>query len=100
MNAFLFAVEWLYANNPGRSEGSYIKGRTEMPKRKKAVEVKTKNPLTNGAFDETAAKDAMKLIKDKKIQIVDLKFNDLPGLWQHFSIPAAELTEMDDITRS
>ena len=31
------------------------------------------------------------LIKKKNIQIVDLKFNDLPGLWQHFSIPASEL---------
>ncbi|MFA4843076.1 MAG: glutamine synthetase beta-grasp domain-containing protein, partial [Candidatus Omnitrophota bacterium] len=42
----------------------------------------------------------MKIIKDNNIQIVDLKFNDLPGLWQHFSIPATELLELDDITRS
>ncbi|MFH1407377.1 MAG: type I glutamate--ammonia ligase, partial [Candidatus Omnitrophota bacterium] len=40
------------------------------------------------------------MVKENNIQIIDLKFNDLPGLWQHFSIPAAELTEMDDITRS
>ncbi|MEX0785274.1 MAG: type I glutamate--ammonia ligase [Dehalococcoidia bacterium] len=33
-------------------------------------------------------------IKDNNIQIVDLKFNDLPGLWQHFSMPIGEL---DDI---
>ncbi|MFQ6019809.1 MAG: glutamine synthetase beta-grasp domain-containing protein, partial [Dehalococcoidia bacterium] len=32
--------------------------------------------------------------------MVDLKFNDLPGLWQHFSMPVAELTEMDDIMTS
>jgi glutamine synthetase len=31
------------------------------------------------------------LIKKNHIKIVDLKFNDLPGLWQHFSIPATEL---------
>ena len=31
------------------------------------------------------------LIKKNDIKIVDLKFNDLPGLWQHFSIPATEL---------
>lgn len=31
------------------------------------------------------------LIKQHNIQIVDLKFVDLPGLWQHFSIPAKEL---------
>ncbi|MCQ9205198.1 MAG: type I glutamate--ammonia ligase [Omnitrophica bacterium] len=36
------------------------------------------------------------LIKQHNIQIVDLKFNDLPGLWQHFSMPVSELTEIDD----
>ena len=36
------------------------------------------------------------LIKKKDISIVDFKFNDLPGLWQHFSIPAKELTKETD----
>jgi glutamine synthetase len=44
--------------------------------------------------------EVAKFIKDKEIQIVDLKFNDLPGLWQHFSIPPRELTELDDIQTS
>jgi glutamine synthetase len=44
--------------------------------------------------------DVAKFIKDKNVQIVDLKFNDLPGLWQHFSMPISELTEMDDLTKS
>ena len=44
--------------------------------------------------------EVAKFINDKKIQIVDLKFNDLPGLWQHFSIPPRELTELDDIQTS
>jgi glutamine synthetase len=35
----------------------------------------------------------IKLIKDQDIQIVDLKFVDLPGLWQHFSISAREFKE-------
>src|SRR5215216_5005481 len=35
----------------------------------------------------------MELIKEKKIQVVDVKFCDLPGTWQHFSIPAATLDE-------
>ena len=34
-------------------------------------------------------------IQKNKIQIVDFKFNDLPGLWQHFSIPASELVDYD-----
>ncbi|MBI2760066.1 MAG: type I glutamate--ammonia ligase [Chloroflexi bacterium] len=32
-------------------------------------------------------------IKANDIQIVDLKFIDLPGLWQHFSVPISELTD-------
>ncbi len=37
--------------------------------------------------------DVVRLAKDNKIQVVDLKFCDMPGLWQHFSIPATDLTE-------
>jgi glutamine synthetase len=44
-------------------------------------------------------KEIHQFIKDNNIQIIDLKFNDLPGLWQHFSIPASELTDIDDPTR-
>src|SRR5438132_12542115 len=39
-----------------------------------------------------AVKDALDLVKKNKVEIVDLKFVDVPGLWQHFSIPASELT--------
>ena len=73
-----------------------------MQKRKeKGIrEVKTKNPLINGSFDEKAAREVLRTVEEKGMQIIDLKFNDLPGLWQHFSIPASELLEMDDIMRS
>ena len=37
--------------------------------------------------------DVLKLAKEKGAKIVDLRFIDMPGLWQHFSIPVAELTE-------
>jgi glutamine synthetase len=40
-------------------------------------------------------KDVVKMIKDNGVQIVDLKFIDLPGLWQHFSLPASEISEED-----
>ncbi|MGH7628242.1 MAG: type I glutamate--ammonia ligase, partial [Gemmatimonadales bacterium] len=33
------------------------------------------------------------LIKQRNVQVVDVKFCDLPGTWQHFSIPAATLNE-------
>ena len=37
--------------------------------------------------------EVMKFIKEEGIQVIDLKFVDLPGLWQHFSISAREFDE-------
>lgn len=37
--------------------------------------------------------DVQKIIRDNHIEITDLKFCDLPGLWQHFSIPATDVNE-------
>ena len=37
--------------------------------------------------------DVLKLAKDNNVKIVDLKFIDLPGLWQHFTVPIRELEE-------
>ena len=31
--------------------------------------------------------DVLKSIKDKDVRMVDLRFTDLPGTWQHFSVP-------------
>ncbi len=31
--------------------------------------------------------DVLQTIKDDKIEMIDLRFTDLPGLWQHFSVP-------------
>jgi glutamine synthetase len=38
-------------------------------------------------------KDVLKFAKDQGVQIVDLRFIDLPGVWQHFSISSGELSE-------
>jgi glutamine synthetase len=35
--------------------------------------------------------DVRQLAREAGIKIVDLKFTDLPGVWQHFSIPAEDL---------
>ncbi len=51
----------------------------------------------------TTAADVQKvadLFKKNDIQIVDLKFTDLPGLWQHFSIPPKDLLDFDDLQGS
>ena len=41
------------------------------------------------AITKTIA-DVLKL--KEKVQMVDLRFTDMPGTWQHFSIPARQLT--------
>jgi glutamine synthetase len=37
--------------------------------------------------------EVLRLAKDEGVQIVDLRFCDLPGLTQHFSVPTHQLTE-------
>ena len=37
--------------------------------------------------------DVLKLMTDQGIEVIDFRFSDLPGLMQHFSVPAHELTE-------
>ncbi len=37
------------------------------------------------------------MVKEKSIGMVDLRFLDFPGLWQHFTVPARELT-LDSFT--
>jgi len=39
-------------------------------------------------------RDVIDLCQRKGVQIVDLRFCDLPGTWQHFSIPTDELSEV------
>jgi len=38
-------------------------------------------------------KEVLSLAKDKKSKLLDLKFMDFPGMWQHFTVPISELTE-------
>jgi glutamine synthetase len=38
-----------------------------------------------------SAEDVLRTIKDDKIEMIDLRFTDLPGLWQHFSVPPRAL---------
>jgi glutamine synthetase len=39
------------------------------------------------------AKDVLELIERENIEVVDLRFMDFPGLWQHFSVPVGEISE-------
>jgi len=38
-------------------------------------------------------KELLEFVKKNKVEMVDFKFIDLPGTWQHFAIPTIELTE-------
>ncbi|MDP9069839.1 MAG: type I glutamate--ammonia ligase [Actinomycetota bacterium] len=44
-------------------------------------------------MEERTAADVIRLAQDEGIDIVDLRFCDLPGLMQHFSVPVKQLTE-------
>ena len=38
-------------------------------------------------------KEVIELCKREEVKVIDLRFMDFPGLWQHFSIPVIELAE-------
>ena len=38
-------------------------------------------------------RQVLEYAKKHRVQMVDLKFVDLPGVWQHFTIPVSELSE-------
>jgi glutamine synthetase len=54
--------------------------------------VARKSKSSGGLVPKTVS-DVQQLAKDANVKIVDLKFVDLPGVWQHFSIPAEDLEE-------
>src|SRR6266545_4416246 len=51
--------------------------------------------VATGAKASTAPSpaDVIRRAKEAGVQIVDVRFTDLPGTWQHFSIPLKELEE-------
>ena len=44
-------------------------------------------------MEKRNAAEVVRLAADEGVEVVDLRFCDLPGLMQHFSVPAHELTE-------
>ena len=45
------------------------------------------------AVSDTTPKQVIQRAKELGVKIVDFRFTDLPGTWQHFSVPVGELTE-------
>jgi glutamine synthetase len=55
------------------------------------------NPATARAGTSATATapgpdDVIRMARDAGVQVVDVRFTDLPGTWQHFSLPVRELT--------
>lgn len=38
-------------------------------------------------------KDLQRYSKDRRLEFIDLKFTDIPGMWQHITIPIEELSD-------
>ena len=45
------------------------------------------------ASQEDLIQSALRKARDADCRIVDIRFTDLPGTWQHFSIPLDKLDE-------
>jgi glutamine synthetase len=45
------------------------------------------------ASNSAAVKNVMAMIKKHNVKMIDFRFTDLPGQWQHFSIPANQFDE-------
>jgi len=52
------------------------------------------------ASDKMTPDKILKKVKDENIKFIDLKFNDLPGLWQHFTITESQLDGLPDSDHS
>jgi glutamine synthetase len=53
----------------------------------------TARPTTHTAKGAATPAEVIRRAREAGVQVVDLRFVDLPGTWQHFSTPISELTE-------
>ena len=44
-------------------------------------------------MEKRTPQEVLKFARDQKARVLDLKFVDLPGTWQHFSLPIGSLEE-------
>jgi glutamine synthetase len=59
----------------------------------KVSELETKHYLANGAKSAPAAKEAIAWAGETQARMVDLKFCDLLGTWQHMTLPVSAFDE-------
>src|SRR5918912_2921233 len=70
--------------------GSFLLVRNE---RSDMSELETKHYLANGAAEKPAARDALEWAGETRAKMVDLKFCDLLGAWQHVTLPLSAFDE-------
>src|SRR5207237_5310542 len=51
------------------------------------------NRQMNPMAKDKSPSDVSKLIKDNDVKLIDFKFTDLPGTWQHFTTTLTEYNE-------
>ena len=51
------------------------------------AELETRHYIANGAEEAPAAREAIEWAGQTQAQLVDLKFCDLLGRWQHMTLP-------------
>src|SRR2546422_3332503 len=79
-----FMASTLHADSPEPAEERDLMTATLEP---------TTTPQATKPTTGAAPADVIRKARDAGVQVVDVRFTDLPGTWQHFSIPLKELTE-------
>ena len=50
-------------------------------------------PAKPAAAKGSSPADVIRHAREAGVEVIDVRFTDLPGTWQHFSLPVSELTE-------
>src|SRR5919197_2809265 len=72
-----------------RSPGPFFVGPTEG----EAMEAEARHYLVNGSGEQPQPREAIEWAGETQAQMVDLKFCDLLGAWQHMTLPLSAFDE-------
>src|SRR4051812_39804361 len=89
MGASLAACAPMGVVNMPATRGKWSRGRVGQPPGGRPMPLRT----SGGIVTERSPEDVLGMVDSEGVEIVDLRFCDLPGLMQHFSVPAHQLTD-------
>src|SRR5207244_5698450 len=84
----IFAV--VQAGSPQFTRRSWTCNQRETHRRNP---VRSTDTALEGTVKQRTPADVLKLLSDEGVEFVDYRFCDLPGLVQHVSVPATQMTE-------